>query len=128
MIFSCLIAFTFTAPALAGQREYSTGVNHIKIYNPPAQESAEENATDNPEEDAATRVWNKYKALAMGTADKEKKAQEATPEVKAPVKPEPPQKPQKTGMVSLIETYQQNKENRRDMKSLSFNRAETKQE
>ncbi len=122
-------------PASAQQREYKSGVNQVRLYNAPKPETPEmakslEPEKDPAEMDAADRVWEHYKALAMGQAE-EKASEDKTiekPEVTAPAAPEAPtapqmaaEKPQKTGIASMIENYQKNKESRKDMRSMSFN-------
>ena len=150
------------APAFAQQRELKSGLNYTTMGRKakpaetkeasPATASgtpraergrtslpaklASANKTDNGEEtDEATRIWNKYKELATGTADKDKekdKDAKDTKSVETPDKPTvdkpalkdtsktaPP--PQKNAFGEILQEWKSQKENRRDMRSLSFN-------
>ena len=118
-------------PAAAQEREYKSGVNSTRLYNAPKAKTtqptnAAETKKDGEELTAADRVWERYKALAMGQAEE---TPEEKPSAKAPTKPEKPEEPKvanvnppkKTGMASMIENYQKNKDSRKDMRSMRFN-------
>lgn len=129
------------ASAHAQQRELKPGLNYTSIYNkpvkrpePPEKPSVEkpaspENAPETiTEESAESRIWNKYKALATGTAGQAETSEEpelpkeetektasrsATP---ASIKIEGP----KSTVAELISRWQEQKEQQKDMRSKSF--------
>ena len=111
--------------------QYKSGLNHTRIYVAPDLKEKEEAKLEDKiedtaeastqEEDAATRVWEKYKALATGQHQEE----DGEKAPKRPEKPEAPKvaetkTPDKSGFSKILETYTRNKESRKDMRTLSF--------
>ena len=147
---SLLIAF----PAQAQQREYKSGLNYTTLGArpkpapvPKPQAHPAENAIESEETpvteledkakespDPATRIWNKYKELATGTAgEKEQAAKTENNKPEAPEKPDVPLKPKtkltkqsaqdpkpNNGFGAILENWKNTKDTRRDMRSMSF--------
>ena len=93
------------------------------------------------ETDEATRIWNKYKELATGTAAKDEENKDEKKSAKAPEAPTPPTvdnpqlqgagktaaAPQQNAFGAILEEWKNTKEDRRDMRSMTFNKQETEQ-
>lgn len=141
----CSSAFLIPWRASAQQRDLKPGLNYTAVYNKPLKRAAPPEGGEpaaSPEEETApgtiskesaeSRIWNKYKALAAGTAGQLPE----TPEKPAP--PEPASSPEsKSGKVAmngpsitiegpkstvaeLIGRWQERKEQQKDMRSKSF--------
>ncbi|MCC6598516.1 MAG: hypothetical protein IT559_06985 [Alphaproteobacteria bacterium] len=141
----------FSAPATAQQRELTPGMHYTRIYNDPlpnaptapavpsvqkpAPPQRPQSASTSPaqaeeivEESAQSRVWNKYKALAAGTAGPP--AEESAAAQTAESAPSPsPRMVQKTSVqvegpksavAELIGRWHEQKEQQKDMRSKSF--------
>lgn len=135
------LSLLLALPAQAQQREYKPGLNYTTLAQPrppvvqdasPAIESTANAPTDEPA--PVTRIWNKYKDLATGTAG-EKQAAEKQANARSPQKPDLPVKPAMQNLTpatqqaetakpsafqSIIEGWKENKETRSDMRSMSF--------
>lgn len=79
-----------------------------------------------PENEISTEIWEKYKALAAGTAAQKEpnaKTLPESPSQSSETQPEAAQEaPAKTGGFSnILQTYQQNKQQRSQLRSLQFN-------
>jgi len=140
------LSFSLADSVFAQEKEFTPGLNYTTLSAPkikpaaPAAEAAQSptlpaatpEQTQEEEQDPATRVWNKYKALATGeTAEAEDSAKNApqkpiTPAVAQPDKPTKPtantkqEKPTTSGMGAILEEWKNSKTNQREMRSKSF--------
>ncbi len=136
-----LLVFLIPSTVHAQSPEYKSGLQHARVYNTPKPtkpdtpdvEKPELAATSDKAEDkeqtAADRVWEKYKAIAMGEHTKEKEKEKETEKENAD-KAETPEKeaktevaedkPSKEGFAKILDSYNSNKESQRDMRSISF--------
>ena len=137
-ILIAILALGLTAPAFAEKPEFSGQVQSVRLYNTPKTPKPDllkENTKPESEMDAADRVWEKYKELAMGVnndpkeeTDKSEKTEKEDDKKESKTAEAKDKKPAPTGMQSMIQAYQKNKEQRSQMQSMSFNGSKKAQE
>lgn len=151
-----LAAFVFlpVSSARAQERDLSPGLHYTTIYNkpiprpaPPEEPVVERPSVEKPvaageaesetikDESTESRIWNKYKALATGTAEGEsgesqKKSSEQHRESPDGSKENPARRASsppaikiegpKSSVAELIGRWQEQKEQQKDMRSKSF--------